>query len=354
MRVDNPKCLKCGTELALNEEGIAPVLCDSCAGVAGKRARRSISTGTLRDHPATTLLMAINIAVFVGMVLTGAGIVDPSWEALVRWGGNYGPYTVGGEYWRLATATFVHGGILHIAFNMWCLISLGPLAERLFGKWQTFCIYLLTGIGGSLLSIAYDPQRLSVGASGAIFGIAAALLAGLKFGNLKVTAGQKRSIISSMVMFAILNFSFGAFRDSVDNMAHLGGFVSGLLVGLPLGAFARNHKLYQLGTVLATALVLLAGGRELVRDHGADGLLARADAAMEHKDHASAMRLLEKYRSIQPDDVEVLVWLGDLYAESNMRDKAAMAYQHALEISPDSEDAKQGLQDLHEAALTQK
>lgn len=288
------------------------------------------------------------------MLLTGGSIFDPGWDSLIRWGGNFGPYTTGGEYWRLASAAFVHGGIIHILFNMWCLYSLGPLSERLFGKWQTICIYLLTGVGGSLLSIAYDPMRLSVGASGAIFGIAGALLAGLKFGNLSISAGQKRAIITSMITFAVLNFSLGAARNSVDNMAHLGGFVTGLLVGLPLGAFARNHKLYQLGTVLATALVLFAGGRELVRDHGAKGLLYRAEAATKHRDFPKAIQLLEKHRLLRPDDVNALTWLGDLYSATDQRDKAAEAYEHALKLNPNSDDAKQGLDDLREAGLTGK
>jgi len=348
----NPKCLKCGSELSLNEEGIAPVLCHSCAGVAGKRARRGLATGTIKDYPATTVLMAINIGVFVAMVFTGVSITDPSFNALVRWGGNYGPYVTGGEYWRLATATFLHGGIIHILFNMWCLVSLGPLCERFFGKWQTICIYLLTGIGGFLLSIAHTPTQLSVGSSGSLFGMAAALLAGVKFGELSLSAGQKRSIVSSLIMFIILSVSLGSMRDDIDNMAHLGGFVAGLLVGLPLGSFARKGQLYKLGTIVAMALVMVAGGHQLVQDHGAEGLLERADAATDHKDYGKAVRLLEKYRSIQPDDADMLTWLGDLYAATDQRDKAAEAYQHALKINPDDEDAKDGLDDLRRAALT--
>ena len=127
-----PSCLKCGTELAVNEEGIAPVLCDRCAGAPTGRARRVATTGTLRDYPITTALLAINLTVFVGMVATGAGFLDFNPQACLRWGGNFGPWTLNGDWWRLVTAGFVHGGLLHIAFNMWCLFSLGQLSERLF------------------------------------------------------------------------------------------------------------------------------------------------------------------------------------------------------------------------------
>src|SRR5579864_7791157 len=205
-----PNCLKCGAPLVVNEEGIAPVLCDRCAGVATGRAHRSLATGTFRDYPATTLLLAINIAVFIGMVVTGAGFLEFNGRSLLNWGGNYGPWTLSGEYWRLITAGFVHGGRLHIAYNMWCLVSLGQLSERLFGKSQTFFIYLVTGVGGALLSIAHNPKNFEVGASGAVFGIAGALLAGVKFGNLSISTGEKRSVVSSMIFFVGINFFLGA------------------------------------------------------------------------------------------------------------------------------------------------
>src|SRR5215469_14025079 len=118
-----PQCLKCGAELQVNEEGVAPVLCDRCAGAATSRARRGLSTGTFRDYPATTLLVGINVAVLLGMILTGglSGAFSP--ENTLSWGANYGPWVYAGEYWRLITAGFVHGSFMHIAFNMWALWS---------------------------------------------------------------------------------------------------------------------------------------------------------------------------------------------------------------------------------------
>ena len=160
-----PSCLKCGTALAVNEEGVAPVLCDRCAGVATGRARRSMAMGGLGRYPVTVGLFAINVIVFVLQQVPGLNVTF--------WGTNIGPLTLSGEYWRLFTAGFLHGGIFHIAVNMWCLWSLGRLSERLFGKWQTFAIYMLTGVGGALLSIASDPNHGELGASGAVFGLVA-------------------------------------------------------------------------------------------------------------------------------------------------------------------------------------
>src|SRR5258708_4806638 len=205
-----PSCLKCGTELAVNEEGIAPVLCDSCAGSATRRARRSATT--VGGFLVTTGLLAINIAVYVVMVFqAGLGsLMGFSGQQLIGWGGNFGPLTINGEYWRLVTAGFVHESFFHLAFNMWCLWSLGRLSERLFGRWQTAVIYLLTGVGGALLSISYAPDRLEVGASGAIFGIGGAILSRLKFGNVSISSADRNSIISSLLFFLVINFPFGS------------------------------------------------------------------------------------------------------------------------------------------------
>jgi membrane associated rhomboid family serine protease len=350
-----PQCLKCGTELTVNEEGVAPVLCDNCAGVATKRARRSMSAvGTMGQFPVTTALLAINTAVFVGMLFTGGFSVANT----MRWGANVGPLTVGGEYWRLVTAGFIHGGFFHFAFNMWCLWSLGRLAERLFGRWQTFVIYVLTGVGGSLLSIAYDPMRSEVGASGAIFGIAGALLAGLKFGDLDVSPGERKAVISSMIFFVVVNFALGAgtfgFGANTDNMCHLGGFVAGLLVGLPLAAFARNRKSLQAGTLLVTVLILSAAGAELVKKDGARGFAIRVGVALQQKDFPKAIRLLKTYVAANPDDDTALVALGAAYEGDHQRDRAIATYEQALKVNPDSLDAKNALAQIRAGGTPEK
>ncbi|HEY6305346.1 MAG TPA: rhomboid family intramembrane serine protease [Candidatus Angelobacter sp.] len=346
-----PQCLKCGADLAVNEEGIAPVLCDRCAGRATSRARSGLSAGTFRGVPATTALLAINIAAYIAGLLPGLN--------LGYWGTNFGPLTLGGEYWRLVTAGFLHAGFFHLAFNMWCLWSLGRLAERLFGHWQTAAIYLLTGVGGALLSIGYDPGRAEVGASGAIFGIAGAILAGLKFGNLAVSPGERRSVISSLIFFIIVNFSLGAgsfsfLGGNIDNMCHLGGFITGLLIGLPMGAFARHHKLYQLATVLVTTGLLFVAGRELVRTHGDAAQLYKAVKALRSGDLGTAIPALEKYTAANPNDDAALLDLGSAYVYTGQREKAIAAYEQALKANPESEPAKDALQALREDSPSKK
>jgi len=237
--------------------------------------------------------------------------------------------------------------------NMWCLFMLGRLSEKLFGKWQTICIYLVTGVGGSLMSIAWASGRLSVGASGAIFGIAGALIAGLKFGNLSISAGQRRSVLGSAVFFTVISLYLGMNSPSTDNMCHLGGFVSGLLVGLPLGAFIQN-KISQVATVVVTAGVLAAAGQELVKTHGAEAQKHAAEIAWGQRDYAKAARFLERYTASQPGDDLGLVFLGEAYAANNERDKAIATLEKALKVNPNAEEAKQVLQELQGASPPQK
>jgi rhomboid protease GluP len=349
-----PQCLKCGAELTVNEEGIAPVLCDRCAGTATSRARRGLNAGALLNFPATTLLLAINIVAFLAMPVFGVNPLAPSFQGLVLVGGNFGPYTLGGEYWRLVTAGFLHNGFLHIALNMWVLWSLGRIAERLFGSWQTLCIYLITGVGGALLSLAHDPDHLEVGASGAIFGIAGALIAGLKFGDFPISWREQRATLSSVVIFSVISFVWGMSSAHTDNMCHLGGFVSGLLLGLPLGAFAQRHKLLQLATIVATTAVLFVAGRELVQTHGDTAQLYLADKAWRRGDFAAAIPALEKYTAANPGDDEALVNLGSAYVFTGQKEKAITAYEKALQANPDSESAKDALSALRQGTPPEK
>ena len=333
-------------------------MCDRCAGAATGRARRTMSTGTLRDYPATAALIAINLTFFVGMVATGAGFLDFDSRAAIRWGGNYGPLTISGEYWRLITAGFIHGGLFHLLVNMWCLFSLGQLSERLFGKLQTFFIYLLTGVGGALLSIAHEPRHLEVGASGAVFGIAGALLAGVKFGNLAISTGEKRALTSSMVFFIGVNFLLGsgvtALGANVDNMCHLGGFITGALIGLPMGGFAQRHKLFQWATLLVTGVLLTLGYLELQNKYAVPEQLKQAQFALERGDYPGAITLLEQYTRKDPNDDRVWNTLGLLYAETSQKEKAIAAFQRSLTINPNSQAAKQALAQLEEEDSPQK
>lgn len=190
--------------------------------------------------PATYFLVGINCAVFLLMSLTGVSTVAPRAIDLLHWGANYGVAVLAGQWWRLLTATFVHVGIIHLATNMWCLWNLGLLGEPLLGPVGLIAVYALTGIAGNLLSTAVHPQIVGAGASGAVFGLAGVLILQLRTKLLPVDPFELKRLRQSVIYFALLNFAIGAgtwlFRSSlqIDNMAHLGGFLSGLALGVPL------------------------------------------------------------------------------------------------------------------------
>jgi rhomboid protease GluP len=267
---------KSGPEITLRDEGAAPAHCSVCDTQPASATRLSLPSA-LRKYPATAFLLGINVAVFLCMMATTGSVVQFSAISLLRWGGDFGPATIGGEYWRLITASFIHAGIFHIGVNMWCLYALGPVCERVFGSLQTVAIYLLTGTSGLLCSLAHDPWILAVGASGAIFGIAGAIVAGAKFDELSLSSAQKKTLIFLAVIFLIIIFAGGRSNPGIDNMAHIGGFVSGLMIGFPLGRFAHKHRLYQIGIFAVSVAILLIAGHQVIRAHRAEVLQYRAD-----------------------------------------------------------------------------
>jgi rhomboid protease GluP len=183
----------------------------------------------------TPLLGTACLLIFVVMVLSGVDPLRPATQQLVAWGGNDGVRVVlRHETWRLPASVFIHGGVIHLALNMWCLFTIGPLVERFFGNVATAAIYLVAGIGGAIASMATLPPRVSVGASGAIFGLLGALLVFLIIHRKAVPGNVLRPLRSSALSFVVFNTMFGAVVPNIDQAAHLGGLASGFLGGLVL------------------------------------------------------------------------------------------------------------------------
>jgi rhomboid protease GluP len=195
--------------------------------------------------PGTYILLAINIAVFGWMVSQGVSAKDPTIPQLVHYGATNAVYIlVGHQWWRLLTATFVHVGLLHIATNMWCLWNLGLLGEPLLGPAGLIVVYLITGIAGNLLSLFFNVLRpdyaaVGAGASGAVFGIAGILIVLLSNKKLPIPRFELNRLRRSVIQFAVLNLIIGYAANltsivRIDNHAHVGGFLSGLALGVPL------------------------------------------------------------------------------------------------------------------------
>ena len=233
---------------------------------------RISATVRQRRPPVTTALLAINVAVFAAMALTGVSPAEPTVLQLVRWGATWGPLTLGGESWRLLTSNYVHAGIIHIALNMWCLWNLGNLAERIFDPWTYFLAYTASGVAGSLVSTWWHPLVVGVGASGAIFGIAGMSIAALYLGHLPIPKQALQRTLKSLVMFAIYNLAFGAVGAGIDNSAHLGGLGAGLVLGAVFAGHLRapeeTKRNFRL-VVFVVAFLLLLGGMTYVKHRNA-------------------------------------------------------------------------------------
>src|ERR1700691_1271100 len=233
--------------------------------MAAPWARRGESSISL-----TQIFFGASVAVFIAMVLASGPSLDFTGQVMVRFGANYGPVTLSGQWWRLVTYIFLHGGLLHIAFNMWCLWDLGALAESLYGRWTFAAVYLISGLGASLASVTWNPYVMSVGASGAIFGLAGALIAAFKLGEFSVPRSALSGTLRSLMVFVVFNLAFGAVSGVTDNAAHVGGLITGFILGAVIALFAPRHDqdFRRVGVFVVFILVLMGGAAEVAHFHG--------------------------------------------------------------------------------------
>jgi membrane associated rhomboid family serine protease len=216
---------------------------------------------------ATLSLLAANVMLFLAVALAGGGWIIPNVPFEILAGSNVGSLTTHGEWWRLVTALFVHFGILHLVFNMWALAAFGGLAERLLGITNFLFIYFVSGIAANLASITLRPDVDTAGASGAIFGILGALLATYWRNKKILPFSMVRSEAAAVWVFAGFALLGGFFYKGVDNAAHMGGLITGLLLGVTLSRSKANsggnapNRLPTFGTLslLAAAVVLAFG-----------------------------------------------------------------------------------------------
>lgn len=238
------------------------------------------------------------------MVAHHVSAVSPTSDQLMHWGANNaGAVLIQGQWVRIVTAMFLHVGFLHLALNMWCLWNLGLLAEPLMGSAGVLAVYILTGAAGNMLStlynwrhhytdlvryqaewashhvagMAWDPTvvfSVGAGASGAVFGIAGALIILLKSHRLPMPSLELHKLRRSVIYFAAINLVLGlsiSFGTSVigsgvsiDNSAHLGGVLCGLLFAAPMVpriGSSREQFLFRrhAATVMVVGILVLFG-----------------------------------------------------------------------------------------------
>ncbi len=241
-RCDRPICPDCMREAAVGHQ------CVECVRQhnQGVRRPRSVFGGGVVGKPRVTwTLLVINIVAFGVKQLGYAGMTTDFGMAPAA-------VAFGDQYYRLITAAFVHVGILHIAFNCWALYVIGPYLERALGHVRYLALYLLSALGGSVLGYLVDPlDRLSVGASGAIFGLfAATFVIGRRLGV------DVRGVVMLIGLNLVITFLPGL---GISWTAHVGGLVTGAVVSAALAyAPKKSRTLVQAAAIVASLGVLVA------------------------------------------------------------------------------------------------
>lgn len=306
--------------------------------------------------PVTFLMMLFCVATYLLGAIQTHLIWDSDGAALLRMGANFGPQTIaGGEWWRLGTYAFLHGGVIHLLFNMMALNNLGPLVELRLGTARFGALYVVSAVTGGLGSLV-SGTALSVGASGAITGI---IGAGIVIGHLTPGA-MAREIRDRLLFWLGINLLIGFMPGSglnIDNGAHIGGLIGGAALGwlfLKLEwtapGFARAARV-PLG-LLPVALVAslgwqfylmrnvapIKGGAAALGEAGEEALMRGCYEELEAENWAAAERPCGTWRYAMPDKTIPYLIMAALYEELGQTGRAEREKRLILALAPDAED----------------
>ena len=249
-RETNVSCSNCGRPICPDCMTVTPVgmRCPECARQR-TRVTRGVSGLRAGAAPATYALIAINIAAYLAELAGGGGSFDVG-GSVFRHGALFGPAIADGDWWRILTAGFLHANLIHLAFNMFALYVLGTLLEPGIGTPRYLGVYFVSLLAGSFGALLVTPDSLTVGASGAIFGLLAAAFVIARHRGIEQLASQ-------LAFFVIINlvFTFGASGISIGG--HLGGLAAGALCGL-LIVFAER-RVERPVAIEVLGMVVLAG-----------------------------------------------------------------------------------------------
>lgn len=231
--------------------------CPECAREKTKVTRGAGAPGG-SETPATFVLIALNVAAFMAEIATGSGGLSPNNSSVVFDFGLFGPLVAEGEWYRMVTAGFLHASILHIGFNMFVLYILGRVLEPGVGTPRFVAIYLASLLAGSFGALLLDPNALTIGASGAVFGI---------FGAAFVIARARGidALASSIAIVLVFNLVLTFARPEISVGGHLGGLAAGVVCALIVVGFERRivgrpSLAAEIGIIAAIGIASFLGG----------------------------------------------------------------------------------------------
>jgi len=253
-------CSSCGRPICPDCMTPTPVgmRCPECTKERTKVVRGvGQSSSGFAQAPATFTLIAINVVAYLIEIAAGSGgLNNPGGSVVVNFG-IFGPAVADGEWYRLFTGAFLHASIIHIGFNMLLLFLLGRMLEPALGTPRFLLLYFASLLAGSFGALLLSPDSLTVGASGAVFGLIAAAFV--------IARGRGMDALASQLGFLIvlnLVFTFGASRISVGG--HLGGLIGGALCALVIvagerGKLGPNHRASEYAAMAAVAVISVVG-----------------------------------------------------------------------------------------------
>lgn len=196
-----------------------------------------------KDPIITKILITINIVIFILQLVLG-------WDVVANFGANYAPFVKSGKFYVLITSMFIHGNLIHLLFNMYALYIIGPQVESFYGKIKYLAIYFGSGILGALLSDIFLQNSISVGASGAIFG----LLSSIVYFGYHYRAYLDNVIRSQIMPLIIFNIFLGIVIPNIDTFCHIGGLIGGVLVSMACGIKYKSSKSERINGFILTTI----------------------------------------------------------------------------------------------------
>lgn len=254
-------CSSCGRPICPDCMTPTPVgmRCPECASQKTRVVRNPTGTpGGFEATPATYVLIAINVIVFLVEIASGSGgFFTVGITQFVADFALFGPSVAEGEWYRLLTSGFLHAGIIHIGFNMFLLLVLGRLLEPALGTPRFLVLYFASLLAGSLGALVVEPNAVTIGASGAVFGLAGAVFVIARGRGMDALAGE----IGFLILFNLI-LSFASPRISVGG--HIGGLVGGVICALIIvaaekGMLGRNHRPVEFAAMAAVGVIAFLG-----------------------------------------------------------------------------------------------
>ena len=288
------------------------------------------------DFPLMVVtILSLNVLIFLLQTFTGS---STNTLALIRFGAQHGASIEEGEYWRFVTTAFLHIGFLHLLFNSLGLWILGKMLEHLIGAPQFGFVYLVSGVSGSLFSFFANefisPRTLSAGASGAIFGVAGAMLvAGLRYKD-EIPENLASAFGTGALPFIVFNLYYGFTRPGIDNFAHLGGGIAGAICGWVVYPKTERPREARLAAAGFVTLVLICFGLQFRAVRQDEKRLNAAETLYNSGQIAAAESLLSPLVKRSGEDPRVLTLSGAVKVRRGKAAEGLAQLRNAARIAP--------------------